>query len=187
MHPAAFTFPEHLDVDLAGLIAAAHPWVAQLNVRDLRVQSSPDARNVRFYQTTGLLARPLRYDGRVARYGVRHLLQLIAIRALQAQGMSLSQVQVAFTGISDIELQQIIANAIGAKWPDRTRTTAPTSRPNAHASTAVASSALVAVEIAPGVIVTIDSTVCADVDRTVSALRRALIDSETPTRKRTLP
>lgn len=185
MPAAPRTFPEHLDVDLAGLSATAEPWVAQLDVQDLRVQPLPDARTIRFYQTTGLLDRPERYDGRVARYGVRHLLQLVAIRVLQAQGLSLSQVQSAFSGITDSELQQIVANAIGAKRFSRARPVAPAASARAVAeSTVGGSTSLVAVELAPGVTVTIDARVCADVDRTVRALRQALTDHNALTRAR---
>lgn len=178
-------FPDSLDVDLAGLSAAAEPWVAQLDVQDLRVQPLPDARTIRFYQTAGLLDRPVRYDGRVARYGVRHLLQLVAIRALQAQGLSLSQVQSAFAGITDGELQQIVANAIGAKRFARARSIAPATPSRGVAGSTVGrSTSLVAVELAPGVTVTVDARLCADVDHTVRALRQALTDHNAPTRAR---
>ena len=47
---------------------------------DARVSAAPDARTVRYYATLGLLDRP-RIEGRQARYGERHLLQLLAIRS----------------------------------------------------------------------------------------------------------
>ena len=48
---------------------------------DARVSAAPDARTVRYYTTLGLLDRP-RIEGRQARYGERHVLQLLAIKAL---------------------------------------------------------------------------------------------------------
>ncbi|HWT85302.1 MAG TPA: MerR family transcriptional regulator, partial [Myxococcales bacterium] len=50
---------------------------------DGRVSAAPDSRTVRYYTTLGLLDRPT-IEARQARYGERHLLQLLAIKALQA-------------------------------------------------------------------------------------------------------
>lgn len=191
------TLPDHLDVDLAGLSAAVEPWVASLAVRDQRVQPLPDARNIRFYQTTGLLDRPARYDGRVARYGVRHLLQLVAIRALQAQGLTLAQIQQACAGISDAELRELIASAIDA---------APTARtPGARRSSSAARQAsrsdplreggtpLVTIELTAGVTVTIDTRVHPHAASTIDTLQRALASARhltvapTPARRGAMP
>ena len=70
---------------------------------DARVSAAPDARTVRYYTTLGLLDRP-GFQGREARYGRRHLVQLVAIKALQAQGLSLSNVQQRLYGRSEREL-----------------------------------------------------------------------------------
>ena len=70
---------------------------------DARVSAAPDARTVRYYTTLGLLDRP-GYQGREARYGRRHLVQLVAIKALQAQGLSLSEVQQRLYGRGELEL-----------------------------------------------------------------------------------
>jgi DNA-binding transcriptional MerR regulator len=47
--------------------------------------------------------------GRVAYYGRRHLLQLVAIKRLQARGLSLAQVQEQLLGLSDNNLEQLAA------------------------------------------------------------------------------
>ena len=60
--------------------------------RDGRVLSVPDVRTVRYYGTLGLVDRPAIVD-REARYGRRHSLQLAAIKALQARGLPLTEVQ----------------------------------------------------------------------------------------------
>lgn len=159
-----FPVPPDIDLDLAGLSAAAEPWVARLSVPDQRIQAAPDGRNIRFYQTTGLLDRPNRYDGRTARYGRRHLLQLVAIRALQTQGLSLAQIQVSLSAATDHELQQVVAGALG---PESEQLIAVPPAP-------VAPSAFIATELAPGVVVTIDSRVHSNTTRTLNVLRRAL-------------
>ena len=85
---------------------------------DARVSAAPDARTVRYYTTLGLLDRP-GFEGRVARYGRRHLVQLVAIKALQAQGLSLSGVQQRLYGRSEAELAafavELAAEAARAK------------------------------------------------------------------------
>ena len=69
---------------------------------DARVSAAPDARTVRYYATLGLLDRP-RIEGRQARYGERHLLQLLAIKALQAV-----EIQQRLYGRSDAELKALV-------------------------------------------------------------------------------
>ena len=49
-----------------------------------RVRDVPDRRTIRYYTTLGLIDRPA-LRGRTALYGRRHLLQLVAIKRLQAQ------------------------------------------------------------------------------------------------------
>src|SRR5262245_51856003 len=76
-------------------------------VRSGRVRDVPDRRVVRYYTTLGLIDRPAAMLGRTALYGPRHLLQLVAIKRLQAQGLSLRDVQARLFGASDAELGAI--------------------------------------------------------------------------------
>jgi DNA-binding transcriptional MerR regulator len=71
-----------------------------------RVREVPDARTIRWYQTTGLVDRP-ELRGRTAYYSERHLLQLLAIKRLQAQGRQLGEVQAMLAGLSDEALAAI--------------------------------------------------------------------------------
>jgi len=66
-----------------------------------RIRDLPDARAIRWYATIGLVDRPLPGSGRTARYGSRHLLQLVAIKRRQAQGRSLAQIQTELAGATD--------------------------------------------------------------------------------------
>lgn len=72
-----------------------------------RVTKSPDRRVIRWYATIGLLDRPLRTGGRTARYGSRHLLQLVAVKRRQAQGRSLAEIQGELTGATDTTLRKV--------------------------------------------------------------------------------
>jgi DNA-binding transcriptional MerR regulator len=72
-----------------------------------RVRQVPDRRAIRYYTTLGLLDRPAAMHGRVAVYGQRHLLQLVAIKRLQAEGLSLAEVQARLAGATDARLREV--------------------------------------------------------------------------------
>lgn len=76
---------------------------------DGRVSAAPDARTVRYYTTLGLLGRPRIVD-RQARYGPRHVLQLVAVKALQAAALPLAEIQERLYGRSDRELESLLAS-----------------------------------------------------------------------------
>lgn len=87
---------------------------------DGRVSAAPDARTVRYYTTLGLLDRPA-IEGRIAHYGKKHLLQLVAIKALQAKGLGLAEIQERLYGRGEAELQtladQLVARAAQIEPP----------------------------------------------------------------------
>ncbi len=72
-----------------------------------QVRAVPDLRTIRYYTSLGLLDRPAAMRGRTALYGHRHLLQLVAVKRLQAEGKSLSEVQAALAGLDDDGLAAI--------------------------------------------------------------------------------
>src|SRR5262245_26806149 len=72
-----------------------------------RVREVPDRRTVRYYTTLGLVDRPAELRGRTAYYGRKHLLQLVAIKRLQARGLTLTQVQQHLFGLNEEELRQL--------------------------------------------------------------------------------
>ncbi|MEV4566433.1 helix-turn-helix domain-containing protein [Nonomuraea sp. NPDC049419] len=71
-----------------------------------RVRDVPGERLIRWYTTIGLLDPPLTRRGRIARYGRRHLLQLVAVKRMQAAGHSIAEIQTALTGATDHTLEQ---------------------------------------------------------------------------------
>jgi len=103
-----------------------------------RVRDVPDARAIRWYATIGLVDRPLPVPGRVARYGPRHLLQVVAVKRRQAQGHTLAQIQAELAGATDETLARV------ARVPEEllagadTPATGPTSRPRFWAASAPA-------------------------------------------------
>src|SRR5215470_6793752 len=72
-----------------------------------RVRDVPDRRTIRYYTTLGLVDRPAAMRGRTALYGRRHLLQLVAIKRLQAHGLSLAEVQERLLGLTDAALARL--------------------------------------------------------------------------------
>jgi MerR HTH family regulatory protein len=92
-----------------------------------RVRHLPDQRAIRWYTTIGLVDRPAATRGRTAMYGPRHLLQLVAIKRLQAQGLSLVAIQVELAGATDAQLARVaqVPEATGSAPP------APPGRPTA--------------------------------------------------------
>ncbi len=72
-----------------------------------RIRDIPDRRTIRYYTTLGLIDRPLEMRGRTALYGRRHLLQLVAIKRLQARGLSLAELQQQLVGLTDPALARL--------------------------------------------------------------------------------
>ena len=72
-----------------------------------RVRDVPNERLIRWYGTVGLVDPPLSRRGRVASYGRRHLLQLVAVKRRQAQGRSLAEIQAELAGATDAALAAV--------------------------------------------------------------------------------
>jgi DNA-binding transcriptional MerR regulator len=97
-------------VQLAGQALNAAPYDGQTSGR---VRDVPDARTVRYYTTIGVLDRPLEMRGRTAYYGRRHLLQIVAVKRLQARGMSLVDIQENVAGADNNSLKRWAALPAG--------------------------------------------------------------------------
>lgn len=165
-----------------------------VQVGNRRVRQRPDARTVRYYTQHGLVDRPLPVGGREARYGRRHLVQVVAVKRLQAAGVSLADIQRRLAGAADDELLAAIgtgaeAALAAAAGPAATPAGAPSSAVRAAAFWRAAPAELadpvscgpsdgvrtaVVVSLAPGVQLTVDVTAgsgAASVD--AGALREA--------------
>ncbi len=79
-----------------------------------RVRDVPSERLIRWYTTIGLLDPPLTRRGRVALYGHRHLLQLVAIKRRQADGRTIAQIQTELAGATDATLAAVAQLPPGA-------------------------------------------------------------------------
>ena len=131
---------------------------------DARVSAAPDGRTVRYYATLGLLDRP-GYEGREARYRRRHLVQLVAIKALQARGLSLAEVQQRLYGHSEAELEALAAELAAEAARSRAQARLP----------AAAFRTVREVQLAPGLrLVAEDGWVEGDPDELEAKVRAAL-------------
>lgn len=88
----------------AALAGPAYPGAPNGRVRDV-----PDRRTVRWYTTIGLVDRPAAMRGRTALYGARHLLQVVAVKRLQARGLSIAEIQAELIGATDATLRRVAA------------------------------------------------------------------------------
>ncbi len=99
---------------LEELSSLAEARLADLGLLDAlpdgRVARAADPRTVRYYQSLGILDRPLSYEGHKARYGPRHLLQLLSVKTLQRLRLPLAEIQERLYGKSDAELESVLAS-----------------------------------------------------------------------------
>jgi DNA-binding transcriptional MerR regulator len=155
-------------LDLEGLCARAEaitgPGVTQGAETDARLAPRIDPRTVRYWQSLGLVDRPASYEGRRATFGYRHLLQVVAVRLLQRQGSSLAQIQQALAGRSTAVLEQAVSTTLGAPSPPVGALEVP-STPPARWRT---------VELAPGVLVTLDLGRVADYEALLNRLSQSV-------------
>jgi DNA-binding transcriptional MerR regulator len=87
--------------------------------QDNRVSPVPDARTIRYYTTLGLIDRP-RINGRQAQYGMRHVLQVLSIKALQAINLPLAEIQTRLYGRSNSELEALLAS-LSEFWKEKNK------------------------------------------------------------------
>jgi DNA-binding transcriptional MerR regulator len=104
--------------DRATQVLAGQPSEASGRVRDL-----PNERLIRWYTTIGLVDPPLARRGRTALYGRRHLLQLVAVKRRQAEGLPLAGIQAELAGATDGTLATIarLHDAEAASAPAKAR------------------------------------------------------------------
>lgn len=97
--------------------------------RNGQVREIPDARTIRYYASLGLIDPPAEMRGRTAYYGRRHLLQLVAVKRLQAAGKSLVEVQNTLVGMSAPALEKLARVPADAGPPPPDSASAPPSMP----------------------------------------------------------
>ncbi|WP_442510926.1 MerR family transcriptional regulator [Novipirellula sp. SH528] len=95
--------------ELRRLVARALQDTDYVPAASARVRAVPDTRTIRYYTTLGLMDRPAEMRGRTAFYDAKHVMQLVAIKRLQAKNESLSDIQQRLTGLPPKELKSLAA------------------------------------------------------------------------------
>ena len=90
--------------DLVHLAAEVVPQIVA-GQRGHKVTEVPDARTIRYYITEGLVDRPGGSAGPAAVYGYRHLLQIVAIKALQSEFVPIREIKKAIGSLSVEKLE----------------------------------------------------------------------------------
>src|SRR5262245_10160649 len=95
------------EFSLRELADAVNAWCGTAGIvpANGQVGESLTERNIRFYRTIGLVDAPVAGGGRG--YTEKHLLQLVAIRLLQAQGLPLRRIRELLFGRSLEDLREI--------------------------------------------------------------------------------
>ena len=147
---------------ISELLTCAAEKIALLSpdFQDGRIQDQPDVRMLRYYQGQGLIAKPLRYEGREAIYGSLHLQQLVIIKLLQIEGYKLSQIQKRLSGALPSEIAELYESL---------ELDSPSDQPPQPSFRQ-----LVSVELKPGIQLTIDPEIISDTASLISTLATAL-------------
>ena len=96
---------------LEELADAVREWCDQHRIVPANGQAADQVseRNIRYYRTLGLLDAPV--GSYVKSFNEKHLLQLLAIRIYQAQGLPLRKIRDELYGKSEEELRQFTRTA----------------------------------------------------------------------------
>lgn len=94
---------------LADVAALVNARLDELETRQptRRAVERVDGRTVRFYTAKGIVEPPERH-GRNAWYAPRHVLALLAVKACQARGLSLTQIGTLVRDASDDSLRRLV-------------------------------------------------------------------------------
>ncbi len=153
-----------------------------------RVRWNPNPRLIRYYASLGLLDRPFGVRGHTVYYGPRHLLQLLAVKALQSEGEPLGLIQQRLQGMSDEGLRSFAQ--LPPDWntqaPEQTRPDFWKLRP--QNDTVTPDFPIQGLTLAPGVILLLDTNTYSQVDQAnlraaAAPLLAALQAASRPTQK----
>lgn len=99
---SSFTMPQFLAI-LRELIPQVVPTQSRYRVTEL-----PTERTLRYYVARKLVDRPTAPEGARARYGYRHLLQVLAVKYLQSQYLALVKIGSLVENVSNRDLELLI-------------------------------------------------------------------------------
>jgi DNA-binding transcriptional MerR regulator len=83
-----------------------------------RVAERLNERTLRYYITKGLVDRPIGKEGSAVLYGYRHLLQLLALKRLQASYLPIKRIKDLLSGKTNNELMRFLTSEPGEHISD---------------------------------------------------------------------
>jgi DNA-binding transcriptional MerR regulator len=97
------------DLTLDDLVETANAFIKMLapDRPTKQIKETLSSRTIRFYISRDLVDRPLG-QGPAARYGYRHLLQVLAVKSLQGSYLPIRRIQEVLAGMSNEELKGIL-------------------------------------------------------------------------------
>ena len=101
-------------MNLEQLIERANSRLTELGldqIGDGRISARFNTRNVRFLRQAGVISKPDGH-GPAARWNENHLQQLVTARALQARGLSVTEVQQRIQGLDSASLRKLEAESL---------------------------------------------------------------------------
>jgi len=105
----------HAPWNARGLAAHVTALVDAAGMRptNASARAAPSARSIRFYVANGLLDRP-EGTGTAATYNYRHLLQLLAIKIRQREGITLDEIKSEMRELTGDALERRVATSLAA-------------------------------------------------------------------------
>src|SRR5215213_274259 len=107
-------------VGVAGLAEAAARILAESGAAPQgrgAVTELPDERTVRYYLAEGLIPTADEKQGTASVFGFRHLLQLLVVKKLQAEGLPIRAIRELVTGKTERQLERLLGTAEQGQSP----------------------------------------------------------------------
>ena len=103
------------NISMRGLIAELARLLPSFAGRQQKygVSTYPDERTIRYYMNEGLVDKPAKYRGTSAVFSYRHILQVLAVKYLQAEYLPLNKIKNMLSGLEEKELEDILLSGGG--------------------------------------------------------------------------
>ena len=111
------------------LLAASIQMLGQLGVEQdpqSRVSAWPDLRSFRMYRTQKLIDDPNTKVGVSGVYGRKHVLQLVALKAMQSQRLPLREIRTRLAGMDESALEKWLSGSTATLPRTKTKTASTT-------------------------------------------------------------
>jgi len=109
--PGAASAAQWTMEELLERVRDALPRLVKIDQPRYKVTDVPDARTVRYYIAQGLVDQPTGRRGTFALYERKHLLQVLAVKLLQAEYLPIRKIQALLAGLDEPGLEKVLGDA----------------------------------------------------------------------------